>query len=269
MISVTKCNPNFIYDVTRLINEGKSYHYIEKELKISRPTISTYAKRLGIHQQDRIKLKRYALNLEYFENIDTPEKAYIIGLLYADGCNTRRGLQIALAEEDKEVIEFVKSQLGASNALRFVPAARVTWKNKWELNITSMKLSRQLTAVGIHPDKSLTIKFPSWLSDNLMSHFIRGYFDGDGSIWQSGKSFSVAFSSGSLPFIKELHKVLLDQSGANLNYYKHSSNNGNSIQSSKQETVGKVLTYLYNDSPFSMERKRKKALAFFVRKGGI
>ena len=68
--------------------------------------------------------------------------------------------------------------------LKFTNYADQGWKNQWKLKINSKKLTQQLTKLGCVQAKSLILTWPQWLTDQkLQQHFIRGYFDGDGSLY--------------------------------------------------------------------------------------
>lgn len=246
-----------------LINGSSNLAHIASKVGVSRPTVRRYSKILGYHKGNKVRLKEHTLDLTYFKSINTPEKAYVLGLIYADGCNTRKGLNISLQEQDKKVVEFVKDQLKVSNNLRFVPAPRSTWSNKWELTISSMELSKQLTQVGCHPAKSLTIKFPDFISENLLSHFIRGYFDGDGSLSKNQGSYRLSIVSCSPVFLQVLSNHLDSIVGEHIPIYRN-----NSISTSKTFVIRSLIQYMYKDATFSMERKQSKALDFMRERGG-
>lgn len=249
-----------------LLNGSHNYTLLSKKYSTSRITVRNYAKQLGVHKGNTQRLKTHTLNIDYFKSIDTPNKAYTLGFIYADGCNTRKGLAIGLQEKDKEVLEFIKKELEVSDSLRYIPAAKPTWSNKFELRICSKELSNDLINLGCPPAKSLILKFPEFITENLMSHFIRGYFDGDGSIIICSKGYArICFVSGSYDFIEGLQKYLYNQTGCKLNMY---SNNGYSLQTSKQSSVELILNHVYTDSTFCMSRKLNKANEFMLKKGG-
>jgi intein/homing endonuclease len=240
-----------------LIEDKVNYSDLAKKYGITRPTVRAYAKRLGLHKGNTKRLKSHTLNLSYFDKIDTPSKAYILGFIYADGCNTRSGLQIGIQENDKEVLDFIKKELGISNELRYIKPYKDTWKAKWELSVKSIDLSKSLTNVGCPPAKSLILEFPSFIPDDLMSHFIRGYFDGDGCLFVNKKGyFSLSFISGSKAFIDGLSSYISQKTGVSFNRYEGKAY---SIFTGKQAAVKSILNYIYTDSEFSMERKYKKA----------
>lgn len=259
-----KYNNQNLYD--DLLKDELNYTELALKYEISRPTVRAFAKRTGLHKGNTKRLKKHSLNINYFDTIDTPNKAYVLGFIYADGCNTRNGLHIGIQEEDKEVLEFIKSELNISNALRYIKPANVNWKPKWELSIKSIDFSKALTNVGCPPAKSLILSFPDFISDDLMPHFIRGYFDGDGCISICKKGyFKVSFVSASALFIDSLREYLYNKTGHLLPVYKK---NYYSLLSSKQSTVKDIINLMYTNSTFSMQRKFKKASVLLVEKGG-
>ena len=193
---------NNIHTVTPSLNLNKNlpledflYYYnqnltikeISHKLKISLTTITRYIKDHNLERDLVYRytgVKKYSYDESYFEKINTPEKAYFLGLIYADGCNTRKGLSIVLAKEDGYILENFKEKIQYTGKLYFKKRCKEQYKDCLALNITSDKLSKQLIKLGVVPAKSLILTFPSEeiVAKELQSHFIRGYFDGDGCI---------------------------------------------------------------------------------------
>jgi len=132
---------------------------------------------------------------QYFEKIDTRDKAYFLGLIYADGHNNVKGGQIVLNlhEKDLEILEKYRESIGYTGKIG-------TWKrqaprsNLRVVAIRSKKLSTDLEKLGCTQQKTLVLKYPYWMDYGLQMDFIRGFFDGDGSISRTGKySVSVSF----------------------------------------------------------------------------
>ena len=132
-----------------------------------------------------------------------------------------------------------------------------------------MQLSRDLTNVGCPPAKSHILQFPFFIKKSLMSHFIRGYFDGDGHISFSKNSYRIGFTCGSISFIRDLQSFIYNEIGIKIKCYTNKYNKCKVLQTSNQKSVRKLLTYLYSNSSFSMKRKREKAEAFLAGKGGM
>jgi hypothetical protein len=139
----------------------------------------------------------YYSDFNYFENIDTPDKAYYLGFIAADGCvykrknnvNSQKWLSIKINQKDEELLIKFLAYLNSGNIIH-----RNSRKCKYyisvysNMQIVSDKLCNDLYKYNILPNKTYSYK-PTYLPDNLIFHFIRGYFDGDGSISCSKKQY--------------------------------------------------------------------------------
>ena len=133
--------------------------------------------------------KKYHFDYNYLDKIDTEDKAYFLGFLYADGnlYKPYRKISMELHERDIHILEKFKENLKSTYPLVF-------WKRKLKVSgnintyvtlaIIDKHFSEVCEKLGIIPRKSLFIKFPNRdiIPENLVRHFVRGYFDGDGSI---------------------------------------------------------------------------------------
>lgn len=137
------------------------------------------------NEQGKFK-KEYDVNENFFEIIDNEEKAYILGFFYADGCNQNnngsKSISFTQLEQDVDILDKIKDAM-ESNHKYCEMIQETNGKRKFRLQFYSQKLSDDLFNLGAVYNKSLILKFPTTLSEQLMPHFIRGYFDGDGCIW--------------------------------------------------------------------------------------
>jgi hypothetical protein len=124
----------------------------------------------------------------YFNNIDNSEKAYWLGFLYADGyvtTNNRWGLQLAI-KDLSHMENFLKCLQCNVNIKKRFKISLITNKylESCGFMIHNLKMYNDLYKYGVVNNKTYCLKFPSinLIPDKLLSHFIRGYFDGDGSI---------------------------------------------------------------------------------------
>ena len=127
-------------------------------------------------------MKKKVYNENYFEKIDSEDKAYFLGLIYSDGCivnnqdEYRYKITLKLHIKDKHILEdFIKSVSGEMS-LWFHGQRDIC-----EVNLSGKKIVKDLEEKGLHPNKTFTIKYPE-ISEELERHFLRGYFDGDGCI---------------------------------------------------------------------------------------
>ena len=135
----------------------------------------------------------YLNNQNYFENIDTPQKAYFLGFIATDGCihkpkqEKQDILRICIQENDKEILELFKKELDTNQPIKL--EKRTATKHYVSLEISSQKIVDDIRALGIDYAKTYKCVIPN-ISKELFPHFIRGYFDGDGSIIIRDKLYS-------------------------------------------------------------------------------
>ncbi len=129
----------------------------------------------------------------FFENIDSEQKAYWLGFIYADGYVLDNVFGINLAAKDREHLEAFKLATGIINPIhsminqltdengitKFYPGVRV--------QVNDPEMINYLSKLGVREGKTYNVEFPdkNQVPKNLMSHFIRGFFDGDGCICHS------------------------------------------------------------------------------------
>ena len=133
--------------------------------------------------------RMYNVNHNFFDIIDSEEKAYILGFLYADGTNMevingQNGISFTQLEQDIDILNKINVAMQSTYPINSY-IQKSNGKVKCKLTFCSQKLSDQVNFLGAPPKKSLILKFPNkeiFKSPDLIRHFIRGYFDGDGCI---------------------------------------------------------------------------------------
>lgn len=126
---------------------------------------------------------KYRVRYDYFATIDSHEKAYILGFLWADGHNERRegkcDVRMALHEKDFYILEYMRDCLYPD---RDKPVYRRLKKRQGVLSIRTKAISDDLARLGMLSQKTVESHLPS-ISDNYMPSFMLGYFDGDGCVY--------------------------------------------------------------------------------------
>ncbi len=128
----------------------------------------------------------------YFRNIDTEPKAYWLGFLMADGCVSDRArsgalqLHVHLQKSDKGHLQKFHDAIGSSNKIHDCQASVRS-------SHSSDFLCNDLIRWGCTPRKSLTLEYPAGMPCEMDGHFIRGYFDGDGSASVVGRRLFLHF----------------------------------------------------------------------------
>lgn len=129
--------------------------------------------------------RKYKLNEHYFDLIDTPEKAYWLGFIYADGYidSERSCVKLETSANDIIVVKRLRRAVGSDAKIEFRTDKRGI--ESCCLRLYSSHMIKSLESLGCIQNKSAVIRFPTddIVPANLKWHFIRGYLDGDGSIW--------------------------------------------------------------------------------------
>jgi hypothetical protein len=256
-----------MYEVAKkMYLQGISMRQIEKEVGFDRKKLSQLLKLDGIKVVSRGFTKgtqKYNHNNQAFKNIDCEEKAYWLGFLYADGniYLPRGQVELTLANKDREHLELFRNFISKNVPIkeRLVNLNGKTYK-ACRIQLTSMDIAHDLINKGCIQNKSLQITFPCtrMVPDYLVHHFIRGYFDGDGSaIMRKEKKWSdQAFISivGTKPFLLKLVQHLSAVGiSEKCRYYK--KGNAYSYHLAGNGNYKKFHKYIYKDATIYLKRK--------------
>ena len=167
---------------------NKYYDYTAKELSqeynVSESYISQIWMKAGLKGKSN---RQYQLNETFFDVIDTDEKAYWAGFIAADGClyypkDTRKNIiSIGLSIEDKKYLEKFTRSLKTNKPISLGVHGEHHQYEKASIQISSNKLVKGLEKIGLQARKTHEILWPK-IEPNFLPAYIRGYFDGDGSI---------------------------------------------------------------------------------------
>jgi len=201
--------------------------------------------------------------LTNFEKIDTEEKAYWLGFLYADGSvgSKEDKIELGLAEKDLKHIEKFKSFMGVQNKISYRAGSK-----SYRLSFRSKNCKADLIDKGCVPRKSLILVWPTYeqVPKELMRHFIRGYFDGDGWFTNTEKCFQAGII-GTENFIKgflnEMENVKKDSKIFNV----HREGGAKSYVFNSYNDVYVFLDYMYKDANIYLDRKYQKYIDFMTK----
>lgn len=135
----------------------------------------------------KTKKERLPLDVNYFENIDTPQKAYWLGFICADGYIGKDFCRVSIITKDLEVIEKFKKDIKSGHKIsEIIQHDKRTGKTykEYSIQVTNRNFAKHLEKYGVTPRKSDILNFPGDLSENLYPYFIAGLFDGDGCIYK-------------------------------------------------------------------------------------
>lgn len=244
---------------------------LAKEYNRTISAISAFLKRRGI-KSTYIPHRKYSINHEYFDVVDTEDKAYFLGFLYADGCNyeDRKAVTLSLQEEDKEILDKLNILIGSNRPIKQVKYSSPDHnkKSQFRLAINSERLSQKLALLGMTQRKTFTLKFPTeeQVPSRLIKHFIRGYFDGDGCIcWTIPKNANYPKPEISIVSTEEFCIKLLEYLENNLQIsgkYKKRHKNRNTttrqLKISSRKFIHKFMRWIYGDASIFLKRKHDK-----------
>ena len=198
--------------------------------------------------------------LKIFETIDTEEKAYWLGFLYADGSvgSKDNRIELGLAEKDLKHIEKFRDFTGIMNKISYRSQTK-----SYRYSFKSIPCKTDLIRQGCVPKKSLILKFPTeeQVPKNLIRHFIRGYFDGDGWFTNTEECFQVGII-GTEDFIKGFLDSIEIQNKNNKIFDVHRENGAKRYVFGAYQDVLNFLNWIYEDSNVYLDRKYEHYLDF-------
>lgn len=239
---------------------GISLTQINKELGIDRKKLSKALKADGC--DIRINNQKHTYNETYFDVIDTEDKAYWLGFLYADGNVdnfSKYEVRVGLAYQDRAHVLKLRDILCPTMELReCITVLDGKEYPNIKLTVTNKKLVETLVDKGCVPRKSLTLTFPSEdiVPRELIHHFIRGYFDGDGSVYNTSKSTGFNML-GTEDFISTVQSIF-QKDIADYTITKQHLKGKAWYFTKRGKLVIPIREYLYKDATIYLERKHEK-----------
>ena len=270
------------YQLTRYYKDPewlRQKHHVEKLTiekmsnlaSCSRESIRINMRKNNIETLDEVRYSgatKYNRNENYFDNIDNEEKAYWLGFIMADGginyesCDTYR-LVIQLSSVDRTHLQkflvAIESDAPIEDGTTSLKITGKTYSYS-KIRINSSYMCKSLMSYGVVPNKSGKEKLPE-IPGNLIKHFIRGVFDGDGSFtyWYSTrqKKMLCGFNIvGSFELVTEIADILYLEFGLDVS----TRPDGDVICriDVNNSTTENIMQWLYSDANVYLERKYQK-----------
>jgi len=208
--------------------------------------------------------KLYKVNDNYFKKIDNEEKAYWLGFIYADGYITKpSNIGIALKDvDDLHLKKFLKC-INSDYPINYYVSSGYGECNYARIIINSVEMFNDLLSKGVKLKKSLVIEFPDEqiVPKELQLAFIRGYFDGDGSLILSKNSINIKLC-GTEEFLSKVIEVFneVSQYKFQKKLFKRYNDEKNNyyISYGGRYKVISILSKLYDDANIFLDRKIEK-----------
>lgn len=243
-------------EIIKLNQTGMSFTQISKKLNIGRHVIRKWMKAVDyeiINTQNRLRIKN---NL--FQKITTEEDAYWLGFLYADGYISDKGMvEVCLKSSDYTHLLKFADYCGFDRN-KVVKKQKTNFPNSFRcrLSFSTQHLKDNFIKHGVVPRKSEILTFPKWLDKSLYSHFIRGYFDGDGHLHIVKLKTLNDYNRVSVIGTKEFLTEILTMLNIKQSLCKDVRHSGNtfSIEFRKENGL-KFLEFIYKNANVYLERK--------------
>lgn len=237
--------------------KGESLSSIAKNLEVKREALT---KRL----KDKFNI---TVNRDGKKNIDsyyfstpTHENMYWIGFILADGSmDKNNGLEIGI--KDKEHIEKFKLCLKSGHK---ISEKIIKGKSYWRINIRDTQIAKDLNQYGVVNNKSnIDIGMPT-IPDKFFGDFLRGFFDGDGSLayyykreYHRKLTFTIGYTN------RRLANQLLEklkQYDIELSLYE--AKTSLSLETTNKATITKLVKLMYKDATIYLDRKLERVKEF-------
>ena len=237
--------------------DGENINELCKDIKIGRQLFYQKLKEWGVPRRKKAMPKTrynalYNVDCEYFDNIDCEHKAYWLGFLVADGHVNDSVVMIGLQSKDIKTIDDFKRDIKAEHPIRYDA------NNNPVITITCKHMCDSLAKYGFHNHKSMSFDIDKALAavpQEYEHHFIRGMFDGDGSVkyykydYQKVPFYHLGYTGLKNVCNYVMSRLNIDtliDEGNNLTY---------TVRTHNPKKIIEVYEYLYKDATIYMERK--------------
>lgn len=280
-----KYTPEQLLKFSNLIKEGHNISSACKLTDINVKSSHKIIKRLNIKVIN--KFSNNTIKGNYFNQIDSENKAYFLGLILADGYITEENkilknklltskrLGISLKEEDSYILEIFSKDLNLNKNLKKL--SKSFRKDQSVLRFSNkMLIDNLINTYNIIPKKTYDTNFTfpfEKIPLKYLKDFIRGFFDGDGSVsfYKTNNSFFFNFSfiSTSLSFINQIAEIfekrfqikpyIYKKQGKTVDYYSLRFN----YDQKRLNKIKDIYNWIYKDSNVFLKRKKIKFENYF------
>ena len=241
----------------------KSQKEIAEIFGISQSRVADILKRNDAPKQkkSRLNMSKLKLDVNYFQNINSNEKAYWLGYICADGSINRNNNKLNLTSKDEEVIIKFKQDLMSehkiTNSSYFDKRTNKTYY-RYTIQISNELFVKNLNNLGITNLKSDLLEFPN-IDEKYYNYFIAGLFDGDGSLSIKNNKVRINLIS-TLEILIFIQEYLLNNFNiGKIKMQKVTKNKPNVWKLYLYKDALKFLDFIYQDNEFKyMKRKYDK-----------
>lgn len=267
-ISATDYNPKYIYKNKEWLEKQFELYgtvtNIAKETGYPRTCISRSAQRYGLYEKMYTREKSNYIDENYFSMIDSPVKAYFLGLIMADGnmyknANNKFQFSLKLKQSDEDIVLKFSEEIGfPKDKIVYGESKRKDTICKYvSLKSYNKVFCENLIKHGIIIKKSGKESIPKDIPEQYIKDFIRGYIDGDGWVSINDKNKCIGVCSESKEIIYDIVNyfsniiTITTQIRKNKTVY--------SFRVSKKQDIAKICDHLYYKGCIALDRKYNNA----------
>lgn len=212
-------------------------------------------------------MRAYEFDRHIFNRELSSAAAWMIGWILSDGGVYNNRLTISLSSVDKEVMEKFKNTINFKGKIRdsiINKGDKIIYKSS--ISIYNKQLIEDLKKYGIVPNKSLIVEFPINIEWKNIRHFIRGYFEGDGSVkYNKNRNCLCINFKGTEKFLRKLKFKLRSCIEVKGCIYKDSRSNIFNYEITGNRSAVNFLNFIYSDisEENRLERKYNRAIELY------
>ena len=210
-------------DIPKVLGIDRSHNTLNARVKAMTGGYRNFIKK---HNLKVSTFKDYYFNHKYFSKIDSRDKAYFLGWLFTDGYvnegKTKGFGSIILNITDLEILKSLKKYTESEAPINEINNSeyriRYGYKKKpkksYTFNLTNPQFFQDCLSLGLTPRKTFTVQFPNKIPKIYYSDFLRGVFEGDGTVVynDNAQSKSVIIYCANEQFLIDLDKKILTES---------------------------------------------------------
>lgn len=258
---------DYYQQITELHAQGFNAKQIASKLGFTyHQPVYNYFKKMGWEREGKhYTYRKYSVDEDFFNVIDTEYKAYVLGFICADGHVDKSRISICVAIKDTDILYSIRRAMKSTHPIKEYKVKNPYSKSNRPildmcvLVINSIKLCSKLHNMGIKSNKSssLSSEVVKYIPKYLIRDFLRGYFDGDGNVmfgkrYSSGYKYNINicgtenFLLGSFQkFFPTTNKLYKDLYSKNCYVWKISN----------REKILEFLNFIYFNSNIHLKRK--------------
>ncbi len=252
-----------IYQKEHLEN-GLTYSQIREKYNIPRGTWDYWVRQKFNLRSDK---RKHRANDAFFSVIDTEEKAYLLGFLYADGYLANDGrMGCRLTIDDIEIIKLIQKYIAVNSPIEYTNNQNIKRRPQVSIRWKSEQMYQDLINLGFCVDKTHTdSKVFKLIPEELKKHFLRGYCDGDGnvrfSLVKNKKWYkcAITFSNGSKQILSDIQDWLYNNYKCTGILYNHNTYFILSYEKVLEAVI--IAKTLYTDAKIYFTRKYNNAIS--------